>query len=133
MKTNILLLALLAIIPTGNAFASVVKVDEPKVCFACHDNIEALNKKKFVHTAFKQGVCSACHNPHASKHASLIKEDIKDLCLSCHDNIKQQVHKNTVHQPAADGNQHHRRPARPLCLSHGRHDGRVSGDRITPL
>jgi DmsE family decaheme c-type cytochrome len=98
-----LILCILALLLTGRAYSSPLKVDEPKVCFVCHDTIEALNKKKAVHTAFKQGVCSACHNPHASKHAALINDDIKTLCLSCHKNVGQDIHKVSAHQPALDG------------------------------
>ena len=104
MKMQVIILLTLALLPAGRASASVVKVDEPKVCFACHDTIEALNRKRYLHTAFKQGICSACHNPHASKHAALINDDIETLCLSCHQNVKQEMHKNSVHQPALDGN-----------------------------
>jgi DmsE family decaheme c-type cytochrome len=100
MKTTLLIMVLLL---GGKAFSSPVKVDEPKVCYACHDAMESLNKKRSVHTSFKQGICSACHNPHASKHAALIDEDIKTLCLSCHKNVKEEMVKLSAHQPALDG------------------------------
>jgi predicted CXXCH cytochrome family protein len=103
MKMYKLILGAFLLVSSAGVFGSVVKVDEPKVCFVCHDNIEALGKKKFVHTAFKQGVCSACHNPHASRHAALTTQDVTKLCLTCHADIKAQTHKADPHQPALDG------------------------------
>ena len=102
MKAPLLLLISIFLI-AARVDSSAVKVDEPKVCYGCHDALESLNKKKAVHTAFKQGTCSACHNPHASKHAALINDDIKTLCLSCHENVKHDIIKISGHQPAVDG------------------------------
>lgn len=103
MKSARIFLLLLSLAVTAGVNASVVSVNEPKVCYDCHSDVEESLKKNSVHTAFKTGKCSACHNPHASRHAGLITENITELCLTCHTDIKNETHKAVAHQPARDG------------------------------
>ncbi len=104
MNTRLLTLTLvLALIITAPIIASNVNVDEPAVCLVCHAEMEQLMTDKHQHTAFASGVCSDCHNPHASSHAQLLTNDLKDLCLNCHENIAGQLAMSSVHQPASDG------------------------------
>ena len=81
---------------------SPVKVDEPAVCFECHDNVQVELKAPHVHTAIKGGKCSDCHNPHASKHATLLYESAGELCLTCHDEIAEAIVKPFPHLPAQE-------------------------------
>lgn len=83
--------------------AGVAEVKEPAACYSCHSEIENLSARKFRHTAFTAGKCSACHNPHASRHAGLLNDDLKTLCLSCHETIKAEMAQASVHQPAMAG------------------------------
>ena len=78
-------------------------VDQPAICYECHDDVSSYMEKKNVHAPFNGGTCSECHNPHASKHASLLGDDVKNLCLSCHDTIKEEIGKTSPHLPAATG------------------------------
>jgi DmsE family decaheme c-type cytochrome len=99
----VFLLAVQSCLIATAAMAQAVKVNEPEVCFACHSDLQDLNAKKHVHTAFKVGKCSSCHNPHASKHATLLNDDAGKLCLSCHKVIKKDITRVSSHQPAAAG------------------------------
>jgi predicted CXXCH cytochrome family protein len=88
---------------SASGIAQVVKVNEPEVCLNCHSEIGDLNAKKHVHTAFKAGKCSSCHNPHAARHAKLLADAPGALCLNCHSDIKKAVSGPSPHQPAAGG------------------------------
>lgn len=82
-------------------FGQVVKVNEPAVCLECHSDLSNLNSKKSVHTAFKSGKCSSCHNPHASRHAKLLADEPGTLCLNCHNKVRAEISDSFPHQPAA--------------------------------
>ncbi len=80
-----------------------VRVKQPDVCFECHVDMTDLSRLTHQHTAFTSGVCSDCHNPHASGHMALLNEDAGDLCLSCHDDIADELTGSSQHAPAAKG------------------------------
>lgn len=103
MKTHLAILVIVVSTAAAPLIAQVVKVDEPGVCFTCHDDIQGELKKKSPHTAFAKGKCSDCHNPHASRHAALLKENSGELCQSCHEDLKQVATLPSKHQPAANG------------------------------
>ncbi len=103
MKRVIVLLLGLWLFPGVGASAQTVKVDEPGVCYTCHDDVQEQLKKKSAHTAFSAGKCSDCHNPHAARHASLLNENVGDLCISCHEDLKGLENLASRHQPAANG------------------------------
>jgi predicted CXXCH cytochrome family protein len=88
---------------TAGAWAGVVEVKEPSVCYSCHDDVQSLSAKKFRHTAFTAGKCSACHDPHASRHAGLLNDDLARLCLSCHGKITSEIAQVSVHPPVMNG------------------------------
>jgi predicted CXXCH cytochrome family protein len=100
------LLGLTAIL-IGTAFAVTgaqdISVNEPDVCLVCHADLENSLKMPHVHTAFSAGVCSDCHNPHASRHAALLKEDAGKLCLECHESKEFTGNPDTTHRPVKDG------------------------------
>ncbi len=52
----------------------------PALCFQCH----AQFAKKHIHPPVKDGMCTACHNPHDSAQPKLLAQPLKDLCTSCH-------------------------------------------------
>ncbi len=83
--------------------AAQVVVDQPAVCVECHSDIQESFQRPHVHTAFAEGECSSCHNPHASKHANLLRADVGKLCLDCHEDLAQLATEPVVHQPAAAG------------------------------
>ena len=72
-------------------------------CGACHSDIEEQMAARRVHTAFRGGECSDCHNPHASKHAALLTDDKRTLCLSCHQDVAEALTLPSTHPPAGIG------------------------------
>lgn len=81
-----------------------VELDKDNLCFTCHDNIEALTKKKTVHGALQMG-CLTCHQTHKSGPAAeqqfgyhLVK-GAPSLCLECHDGKDEKLIKAHFGQP----------------------------------
>jgi predicted CXXCH cytochrome family protein len=71
--------------------------EPPELCTACHD---AFGKKSDVHPPVKDGMCTTCHDPHASNETKLLTQPLKDLCAACHDAIVGFPH---MHGPVAAG------------------------------
>lgn len=69
----------------------------PGLCNQCH---APFGTAKHIHAPVKNGMCTACHNPHESNEPKLLVKPAHELCLSCHaDKIKQKH----VHGPTATG------------------------------
>jgi predicted CXXCH cytochrome family protein len=105
MKRSILAAALFSviIIVANISGGATLNVDQPAVCYTCHEEIQDLQDMKRVHGAFAMGECSSCHNPHASKHASLLNKSLDATCFACHDDVQLEVALSHQHQPAANG------------------------------
>ncbi len=88
---------------SGGAVPVNAAVDEPAVCLECHGDIQEAFGRSHVHTAFADGKCSSCHNPHASRHAALLRTDTGKLCQGCHEEMRGLGSEPVVHQPAAVG------------------------------
>ncbi len=101
--------------------------EEPDLCYDCHD---AMGQKKSVHSPVEQGMCTSCHNPHASDNEKLLTDPPKELCKGCHED---QTTFEYMHGPASTGDcvechavheadEEHLllKPERDLCL--GCHD-----------
>ena len=71
-------------------------------CVSCHPKAAEFAAKANVHQPVKQGRCTACHNPHASKHSGLLADAGKALCYKCHDS-KKGFDGAAVHRPVAEG------------------------------
>ena len=71
--------------------------EPPELCSACHD---AIGTKHDVHPPVKEGMCTTCHDPHASNEAKLLVLPVKELCESCHDDKGNLAN---VHAPVAAG------------------------------
>jgi len=70
--------------------------DPPDLCNTCH----SVADKKEVHFPVAQGMCTTCHNPHASDEPKLLAQPMKKLCGTCHaDHIDFKV----VHGPVSAG------------------------------
>jgi predicted CXXCH cytochrome family protein len=50
------------------------------LCFRCHQ------EKSYTHQHFPYvgGMCTRCHDPHASPNSALLRASVNDLCLNCH-------------------------------------------------
>lgn len=80
-----------------------LKTNMPDVCYKCHQKLKNDLLQKNVHTPFKMGKCSSCHNVHVSDQKGLIKENINTLCLDCHEGVKNLIRKGNVHGAISKG------------------------------
>lgn len=55
--------------------------EPPELCTTCH---AAIADKSHVHFPVAQGMCTTCHNPHASRQPHLLTQPLKELCGTCH-------------------------------------------------
>jgi predicted CXXCH cytochrome family protein len=69
----------------------------PGLCVGCHD---APGTKKVVHPPVKEGMCTTCHNPHASDEPKLLAKPMRELCQSCHTEL---ANLKEVHGPFSAG------------------------------
>jgi predicted CXXCH cytochrome family protein len=74
-----------------------------ELCLECHPGAAAMSRKKNVHKPVTLGLCTACHNPHASRHSGLLGYETGELCFNCHDPIKGFTGE-VVHKPVQEGN-----------------------------
>lgn len=105
MTTRIRILAIALVLGLYPVVSQAVvgDVNQPDVCYLCHDSVEAQQHSPHVHTAFADGACSNCHNPHASKHAALLDRDLGALCTECHDDLRAEALGSVSHGPVARG------------------------------
>lgn len=64
--------------------------DPPALCTGCHE--AAMFEGKFVHAPVAGGLCTLCHDPHASDYARLLKKEPVAVCLDCHDHVARGSH-----------------------------------------
>jgi predicted CXXCH cytochrome family protein len=71
--------------------------EPPELCTTCHASIA---EGTVVHFPVAQGMCTMCHNPHASNEPKLLTQPMKDLCGTCHaDHVDFKI----VHGPVSAG------------------------------
>lgn len=58
----------------------VLKPAKGVACFECHEPATFL----YPHLPYASGMCTRCHNPHASANPGLLRAKVNELCLSCH-------------------------------------------------
>jgi predicted CXXCH cytochrome family protein len=73
-----------------------------EVCAGCHKGMAEKMKDPSVHRPFKEGRCTACHNPHASRHEGLLSGAPGGICFNCHDRARGFKGK-VVHAPVEEG------------------------------
>ncbi len=73
---------------------------EKKLCNSCHssDKFESWKTAKYKHPPYKEGVCTSCHDAHASKHQGVTRGKPSKLCPSCH-RIADWMSKEVLHPP----------------------------------
>jgi predicted CXXCH cytochrome family protein len=63
------------------------------LCGRCHMlSLEAWSGKRYEHGPLALGLCTACHDPHASGQPGMLRQEPTALCLSCHDEIGTRPH-----------------------------------------
>ncbi len=78
------------------------EADQKKMCLACHTDFDQKLKKRFVHTAVRNGECSGCHDPHVSSHGKLLSGDTQEICATCHEGIVP-ANAKSAHKVVAEG------------------------------
>src|SRR3972149_11790179 len=96
---NFLVIALSVFVGIDYAHAANVR-DTKSLCLECHSKAASLREKPVVHSPVKEGKCTACHNPHASKYSGLLADSDSTLCFNCHER-KKGFDGRVVHKPAA--------------------------------
>jgi len=83
--------------PQGGKKSFKLMQQPPALCAMCHP---AVGTKRNVHSPVKNGMCTSCHSPHASKEPKLLVQPVKDLCLTCHPD---KLDHKYLHGPASTG------------------------------
>ncbi len=79
-----------------------LKVEEPKLCFTCHQDLgRYLSENTQHHEPVSRGRCSACHQHHNAPHEKLLSKPQDQLCYECHDSGA--FTRQFVHKPLQDG------------------------------
>ena len=77
--------------PHASRYKKLLWKSERFICLQCHQDTErrekaAVEKQKGLRClGVKKGICSDCHNPHASNRSLLLKADGVDICTRCHE------------------------------------------------
>ncbi|MCE5204294.1 MAG: cytochrome c3 family protein [Actinomycetia bacterium] len=77
---------------------STPTASEDELCWICHGNLGPYRKMAYPHEPFKDGYCTNCHDPHASKFRVLLTQDERDLCVTCH-RLGPELARTQVHPP----------------------------------
>ena len=56
------------------------------------------------HPPAQQGMCTTCHNPHATTRPALIKDQLNYVCFFCHSKIEDATRLPRKHKPVESGN-----------------------------
>lgn len=57
-----------------------VQPKESNSCHACHPSAPV----QYPHFPYASGMCTRCHDPHASRYPRLLRAKVNDVCLDCH-------------------------------------------------
>ena len=104
-KFTILLIAISLFLPLTTHGQEEFKLKEGasgKICLGCHDRLQEIMEKPFVHTPLTDGNCIGCHNPHTSEFSRFISAPADRICYTCHDNVIS-AEAESVHQVVAEG------------------------------
>jgi predicted CXXCH cytochrome family protein len=64
---------------------------------------ERVENQAHVHLPVKEGLCSNCHAPHASKNKNLLAMTGKELCANCHPDLMKKLTAAYAHSPVVQG------------------------------
>lgn len=96
---------------TDDPFPLVKPVKD--LCTTCHSMKSLLSaagdtdrdkKNGSIHPPVKSGLCTNCHEPHASNYDHLFKASYEQTCLPCHSKVEESMASKFKHKPVASGN-----------------------------
>jgi predicted CXXCH cytochrome family protein len=82
--------------------SSIMPRGGKELCLVCHDEFHVELEGRVVHAPVAEDRCTACHNPHASRHANLLDESGDSLCLDCHDTLRAEMDRLVRHGALKD-------------------------------
>ncbi len=81
-----------------------LRAPQVELCYRCHSKLKGeVDSAAHIHTPAKEGPCTGCHVPHASKYDNLLKATGKDLCADCHPDVMKKLEATYAHTPAVQG------------------------------
>lgn len=63
---------------------SFLVMDQRELCWMCHGDMGWQRNAEYSHSPFVNGMCTDCHNPHASDYPIMLHVTVEDLCIRCH-------------------------------------------------
>ncbi|MBI5235708.1 MAG: hypothetical protein HY886_05615 [Deltaproteobacteria bacterium] len=90
------------LIGLGSSDAAETVKNTKGLCLECHAKAKDILNKAVTHKPVRDGKCTACHNPHASKHSGLLPETGGRICFNCHD-VSKGFSSRVVHSPVREG------------------------------
>ena len=96
---------------TGGAGAQpLLAKPQKEMCGRCHPDDQIMpdedgaGKPMSHHVPVERGLCTTCHNPHASDHAKYMRGKMDQVCFSCHRETEKALSLEYEHAPVATGN-----------------------------
>lgn len=80
--------------PHASAVAGLLRRPQAELCSRCHpDTLDHQGRAQAKHKPVQEGLCTACHTPHASDRPLLLaKQSLPDVCGGCHNWKKHTTH-----------------------------------------
>jgi predicted CXXCH cytochrome family protein len=79
---------------------SSLVMPQSELCWMCHGDMGWQRNAEYAHSPFVNGLCTDCHNPHASDHRIMLVVAVEDLCIRCHP-IGRELNRAQSHAPVA--------------------------------
>lgn len=83
---------------------------QKQLCLGCHPAAKIMPEKTADgkpikgHAPVQQGLCTTCHNPHASDRETLMKDRVDNACFMCHSKTEDETLRPFEHKPVTTGN-----------------------------
>ncbi|MBM3497635.1 MAG: hypothetical protein FJX74_03085 [Armatimonadetes bacterium] len=94
----------------ANGPSNKLKKPVKELCATCHPaskthpREDAQGRKLVRHAPVDQGLCTVCHNPHATRQPKALKDRVDYVCFFCHAKTEDDTLKEFRHKPVATGN-----------------------------
>lgn len=72
-------------------------------CLRCHEALKAKLGQDAVHAPAGEGLCTACHSPHAARYPKMLQQRERALCNTCHEETMLTFLTGSVHTPVRRG------------------------------